>query len=214
MSLAREMVAARCVTSSIAARTVDAPSTASIRKIAADGASSPTRHCTRVARIVGGCRPSVRRVMASASIPVRLLMSVRFEMGDHSSVDVDSLAQHAPVGPEPHTTTSRTEDDNAYTKSLRPPEIRQGSVKARRERHATEEKRNAQIRKERQDSEEPKAGDRHRPVRGAEKGREGPSSAHGTKGLRGQEAEPLTTRKRTSRTSRSPPLGMGPQLDM
>jgi hypothetical protein len=107
VSPAREMVAARCVTSSIAARTVDAPSTVSIREIAVVGASSPTRHCTRIARIAGGCRPSVRRVMASASMPVRLLMSVRFEMGDHSSIDVASLAQDAPAGPKPDMTRQK-----------------------------------------------------------------------------------------------------------
>jgi hypothetical protein len=87
VSLARERVAARCVTSSIAARTVDAPSIASSREIVTDGATSPVRHCTRIARIAGGCRPSVRRVMASASIPVRLLMSVRFEIDSYNSID-------------------------------------------------------------------------------------------------------------------------------
>jgi Family of unknown function (DUF6496) len=74
MSLAREMVAARRVTSSIAARTMDGGPSASIREIAADGATSPARHRTRIARITGDCTPSVRRLMASASKPVRLLM--------------------------------------------------------------------------------------------------------------------------------------------
>ncbi len=73
-SLARETVAARCVTSSIAPRTIDAPATAIILEIAVDGATSPARHCTRIARIAAGCRPSVRRLMASASRPVRLVI--------------------------------------------------------------------------------------------------------------------------------------------
>src|SRR6266550_5752701 len=87
MSLAREIVAARWVTSSIAARTADTPPLASIREIAVDGASSPARHCTRIARIAGGCTPSVRRLIASASRPVRLLMSVRFEIEDSGAID-------------------------------------------------------------------------------------------------------------------------------
>ncbi|MGZ3490729.1 MAG: DUF6496 domain-containing protein [Gemmatimonadaceae bacterium] len=38
--------------------------------------------------MAGGCRPSVRREMASASIPVRRFMIVPFEIGDHNSIDV------------------------------------------------------------------------------------------------------------------------------
>ncbi len=86
MSLAREIVAARCVTSSIAARTVTGPFSDNIRATAVEGATSPARHCTRIARISGGSMPSVRRLMASASRPVRLLMSARLEK-DHKRHD-------------------------------------------------------------------------------------------------------------------------------
>ena len=94
------------------------------------------------------------------------------------------------------TRQDQNEDENAYTKTLRRPEIRGGCVKARRERDTTDEKGNAQIRKERKerkerkDSEEPEAGDRYRPVRGAEEGREDPSPARGTKELQANEAKP------------------------
>src|SRR6202158_4845701 len=96
MSLARDMLAARSVTSSIAARTVENGPSASIREIAADGAMSPARHCTRIAFITGGCTPSVRRLIASASRPVRLLMSMRLEnceneSGEYGSFDASFL---------------------------------------------------------------------------------------------------------------------------
>jgi hypothetical protein len=58
----------------------------------------------------------------------------------------------------------KTEEENGWTEIFRPPEIRQCGVEARRERDAAEEKRNAQIRKERTDREKPEAGDRYRPV--------------------------------------------------
>jgi hypothetical protein len=54
VSPAREIVAARRVTSSIAARTTGGASADNIREIAADGATSPARHCTRIARIPRG----------------------------------------------------------------------------------------------------------------------------------------------------------------
>src|SRR6267378_1179441 len=93
MSVAREMLAARSVTSSIAARTVDNGPSASIREIAADGAMSPARHCTRIALITGGCTPSVRRLMASTSRPDRLLMLMRWgdESGERSPFDASFL---------------------------------------------------------------------------------------------------------------------------
>lgn len=112
-------------------------------------------------------------------------------MGDHSSIDASILlgtTRASRSGNRDHDI--KTEEENGCTKIFSPPEIRQRSVEARRERDATEEKRNAQIRK-RKDRKEPETGDRHRAVRGAEEGREGPSPAHGAKELREKEAEPL-----------------------
>src|SRR3954467_2187490 len=70
----------------MAARAADAPPAVSMREIAVDGATSPARHCTRIARITAGCTPSVRRLMASASRPARLLMLVRLGFDDDGSV--------------------------------------------------------------------------------------------------------------------------------
>jgi hypothetical protein len=118
-------------------------------------------------------------------------MSVRFEMGDHNSIDVASLWHNTRQPVQNQRRQDQNEDENAHTKTLRRPEIRRGCVKARRERDATDEKGNAQIRKERKDSEEPEAGDRYRPVRGAEEGREDPSPACGTKELQANKAKRL-----------------------
>ena len=113
-------------------------------------------------------------------------------MGDHSSIDASILlgtTRASRSGNRDHDI--KTEEENGCTKIFSPPEIRQGGVEARRERDATEEKRHAQVRQERKDREESATGDRHRPVRGAEEGREGPSPAHGAKELCEKEAEPL-----------------------
>lgn len=112
-------------------------------------------------------------------------------MGDHSSIDASILlgtTRASRSGNRDHDI--KTEEENGYTKIFSPPEIRQRGVEARRERDATEEKGNAQIRK-RTDRKESETGDCHRPVRGAQEGREGPSPAHGAKELREKEAEPL-----------------------
>jgi hypothetical protein len=89
-------------------------------------------------------------------------------------------------------TKPETEEDNGCTQIFRPPEIRQSRVETRRKRDATPEKGDAQIRKERKDSEKPEAGNRNRPIRGPEERGEGSSEAHRTKELRRKEAEPLT----------------------
>jgi len=96
MSLARESVAARCVTSSIASRTDTAPLSLSIREIASDGARSPARHCTRIARTSGGSIPSVRRVIASASSPARVVMAAPGE-GDQQPAARKYVAQAEPL---------------------------------------------------------------------------------------------------------------------
>src|SRR5687768_11847955 len=95
MSLARESVAARCVTSSIASRTDTAPLSLSIREIASDGARSPARHCTRIARTSRGSIPSVRRVIASASSPARVVMAAPSE-GNQQPATRKYVAQGEP----------------------------------------------------------------------------------------------------------------------
>lgn len=112
-------------------------------------------------------------------------------MGDHSSIDASILlgtTRASRSGNRDHDI--KTEEENGCTKIFSPPEIRQGGVEARRERDATEEKGNARIRK-RKDRKESETGDRHRPVRGAEEGREGPPQTHRAKELRREEAEQL-----------------------
>ena len=118
-------------------------------------------------------------------------MSVRLEIDDHSDRRVilrHNTRQRAQISYD----YTQTEEENGRTEIIRPAEIRQGGVQARRERHATEEKRNAQIREKRKDREEPEAGNRDRFVRGSKEGLEGPPKAHGTKELKWTKADRLT----------------------
>src|ERR1700737_3024323 len=182
MSLAREMLAARSVTSSIAARTVNNGPSASIREIAADGAISPARHCTRIALITDGCTPLVRRLMASTSRPDRLPMLTRLEICDKTKAT--SSPRSTPhfsgttcANPKRFSYTTLLEDQHGCAEIRRQAEIRQGSIKARRERDASPQEGNAQVWPKRKDSKEPQAGDCDRLVRGAKEGSQGSTEA-------------------------------------
>ncbi len=178
MSLAREIVAARRVTSSIAARTVAALLSEIIWAIAVDGAISPARHCTRIARISGGCTSSVRRLMA-ASTPARLLMSPRLRKSKRPPVT--PILRHnvsQPVAESSHQhLDKRLEGPNGCTKIFRQAEIRESRIETRRECDAPPQERHAQIGQERKDGQEPQAGDSDRIGRSAEEGREGSPQA-------------------------------------
>jgi hypothetical protein len=82
-------------------------------------------------------------------------MTVPFEMGDHSSIDA-LIHRHNTRHPSGNRyDPTKTEEDNGCTQIFRAPEIRQSRIEARRERDATAEKGNPQIRKERKDSKKP-----------------------------------------------------------
>jgi hypothetical protein len=73
-----------------------------------------------------------------------------------------------------HCHHSTMEDQNGCAKIFKWPEIRQGSIKARRKRHASPQKGHLEVWKgrKRRKGQEPEASNRDRPIRSAEKGRE------------------------------------------
>jgi hypothetical protein len=88
------------------------------------------------------------------------------EKGDRNSIDALIYWHNTrQTGPESETTTlQKRREEDGCTKIVRPPEIRQGGLEARRERDATEEKGNPEIRTKWKNREEPEAGNRHRTV--------------------------------------------------
>jgi hypothetical protein len=104
-------------------------------------------------------------------------------MDGYSSIDALILWHNTRQSVRNYIQQQQNGGSNGYAKILRPPEIRQGGLEARRERDASEEKRNAQIRQEWKDREKPEAGDRNRSVRSAQEGRKGPAKTRRTKEL-------------------------------
>ena len=120
-------------------------------------------------------------------------MSVRFEIDGYSSIDALILWHNTRQPVWSHIRQHKNEDGMATRKPSGRGKYGKSASEARRERDASEEEGDAQIRQDWKNRKEPEAGNCNRFVRSAKKRSKGPSQTRGTKAFgRKKAVEPLT----------------------